>query len=145
MNELQKDILGNIYALEEAMLKMQQAEIETINHFADGVYCREMRAPKGSIIVGKMHKFQHINIISKGSIAVATQFGAKIITAPATIISEPGIKRVGLVLEDVVWTTIHPNPTDENDLEKLEELFIAKTIADVPNIKEGICPGLLPQ
>lgn len=145
MNELSLQALEKIVALEGRMLQMEQLDLDIRHHFSGGVYCREMRAPKGSLIVGKMHKFEHLNIISQGKIAVATPFGAEIIEAPATIVSAPGVKRVGFVLEDVVWTTIHPNPQDETDLLLLEETFIAKTLADVPALKEGLCPGSLPQ
>jgi hypothetical protein len=40
-------------------------------------------------------------------------------------VSKPGIKRAGYAHSDTVWICIHP--TDETDLEKLEEHFIAQT------------------
>jgi hypothetical protein len=32
---------------------------------------------------------------------------------------------VVLTHEDAIWTTIHPNPTDETDISTLEDMFTA--------------------
>jgi hypothetical protein len=49
--------------------------------------------------------------------------------ASTVIKSKPGIKRVGYAHEDTVWITVHP--TDETDLDKLEENLIAKSFDEV--------------
>ena len=46
-------------------------------------------------------------------------------SAPASFISDVGTKRVVHTHEDAIWTTIHPNPTNETDIEKLEAMFTA--------------------
>jgi hypothetical protein len=51
------------------------------------------------------------------------------VQAPFTLVAQPGAKRVILAHTDVVWTTIHG--TDETDLEKIENEFIAKTYEEV--------------
>jgi hypothetical protein len=33
--------------------------------------------------------------------------------------------------EDAIWTTIHPNPTDETDLKKLEDMFTSLDYAEL--------------
>ena len=38
-------------------------------------YAREIFLPKGSFVVGKIHRHQHLNIISKGKVKVFTEFG----------------------------------------------------------------------
>jgi quercetin dioxygenase-like cupin family protein len=93
------------------------------HHYAEGSYAREMLIPKGAIIIGKIHRHSHVNVISKGRIYVATEFGSEILQAPYTFISKPGTKRAVYALEDTVWTTIHV--TEETDLEKIEEVVIA--------------------
>lgn len=105
------------------MLQEPQIEIKTTHYFAKGIYAREIFIPKGVLLTGKIHKTEHLNIVSQGKIAVVTEFGQKIIEAPCTLVSEPGTKRAGLALEDTVWTTIHG--TNETDLEKLELELIA--------------------
>ena len=114
----------------EAAMKAsgQTIEIPTIHHFAKGTYAREIRIPKGTLLTGKIHKTQHLNIISKGDISVMTEHGPMRVQAPFTMVSPPGTKRIGYAHEDTVWTTIHG--TEETDLEKLEEHLIATDYND---------------
>jgi hypothetical protein len=107
---------------------------------APGIYAREIHLPGGTVVVGKIHRHRHLNIISQGSITCYTEFGLETHMAPASFISEPGTKRVVLTHEDAIWTTIHPNPTNETDISKLEEMFVALEYAElgmaVANLKE---------
>lgn len=107
---------------------------------APGVYAREIHLPAGTVVVGKIHRHRHFNIISKGSITCYTEFGLETWTAPASFISDAGTKRVVVTHEDAIWTTIHPNPDDETDVQKLEERFTAMEYAElgmeVKNLKE---------
>ena len=105
------------------MLEQPQVEIEPTHYFADGIYAREIVIPAGTLLTGKIHRTRHLNIVSKGKIAVVTEDGQKIIEAPCTFVAEAGTKRVGLALEDTVWTTIHAS--QETDLDKLETELIA--------------------
>lgn len=102
----------------------------TLRHiFAPGLYAREMTIPEGTVIVGKIHKHAHVNTISKGRCSVMTEFGPMEIQAPHTFVSEPGTKRVVVALEEVIWTTYHPS--NETDLDKLEEGIIAKSYEEI--------------
>src|SRR5574340_659286 len=40
------------------------------HHFTDGVYAREMHIPAGHVVVGKIHRHEHLNFISKGRATV---------------------------------------------------------------------------
>lgn len=95
------------------------------HHFAPGAYGREIFLPSGAVVVGKIHKHAHINVLSKGHVSVMTQDGPEEFKAPRTWVSSPGTKRVVFVHSDAVWTTIHP--TNETDLEKVEDFVIAKS------------------
>lgn len=117
---------GKVLDLEDAMRKIGgEIEIETKHYFADGLYAREIFIPKGTLLTGKIHLFEHLNVISKGDISVMTDDGIKRIVAPAMIISKPGIKRVGYAHEDTVWTTIHA--CKETDVDKAEALLVVET------------------
>lgn len=118
-----QDIRASIDALERAAGQVEQTEMPPVHYFADGIYARELFIPAGTVLVGKIHKTTHINIISKGKISVVTEEGHKIIEAPATIVSKPGTKRAGYALEDTVWTSIHGSY--KTDLEELEAELIA--------------------
>lgn len=113
-----------ILALEDVMRKYEQLKIEPVHYFYAGGYAREITIPGGTLLTGKEHKTEHLNILSKGSITVWTEDGMKRLTAPFTFVSRPGTKRVGLAHEDTVWTTVHANPDDLRDPEQLEELLI---------------------
>ncbi|MBQ5963142.1 hypothetical protein [Massilia sp. ZL223] len=117
-----------IERLEAQMRMMEQLPIEPVHHFADGLYAREITILAGTILTGKVHSTEHLNIVSKGRIAVWTEDGMKIVAAPCTLVSRPGTKRVGFALEDTVWTTIHANPQNLTDLGALELALIENTL-----------------
>lgn len=100
---------------------MDSVDSPLTHHFAPSVYGREMLIKAGSLIVGKTHRHSHLNVISKGRILVATEYGIETLEAPCTFVSPVGIKRAVLALEDTIWTTIHNNPTDTQDLKLLED------------------------
>jgi hypothetical protein len=39
----------------------------TRHHFAPGQYAREIELPNGKVVVGKIHKHAHVNVVSKAS------------------------------------------------------------------------------
>ena len=98
-------------------------DIELSHFHCDGVYAREMLIPKGTTLVGEIHRHPHINVVSQGKIRVATDQGIKTISAPSTFISPAGTKRAGFVLEDTIWTVFHA--TKETNIDKIREEFIA--------------------
>ena len=125
----------------EAILRLQDAIISegrdvgpascpVQHHFAPGAYGREMTLPAGLVVVGKIHKHAHINVISKGRVQVFTeQDGVLELAAPCTFVSSPGTKRVVHVLEETVWTTVHV--TDKTDLAEIEREVIATDFSEV--------------
>lgn len=115
----------DISNFENLLMSFPQEEIKPKHYFCNGIYARELFIPKGTVLVGKIHSSEHINVISKGLIDVITEEdGYKTISAPHTMVCPPGVKRAGYALEDTIWTTFHSNETNEKDLDKLEELFI---------------------
>ena len=125
----------------EAILRLQDAIVyggldvgpaacPVQHHFAPGAYGREMTLPAGLVVVGKIHKHAHINVISKGRVQVFTeQDGVLELAAPCTFVSRPGTKRVVHVLEETVWTTVHV--TDKTDLAEIEREVIATDFSEV--------------
>lgn len=118
-----------VMRLEAALKRLPQLPEEVLHHFAAGIYMRELRIPKGAILTGKIHRHAHMNFLIQGDISVLTEHGVVRLTAPATIMSQPGIKRAGYAHEDTIWITVHENPDDEHDLEKLEARYIAPSFA----------------
>lgn len=135
-----------IMRLQDVLLQTpeeEQLELPVKHHFAKDTYGRELFLPAGSLIVGKIHKHSSLNILAQGSIILVTEDGRQDLTAPYTIASKPGIKRVIYALEDTTWVTVHG--TDETDVEKIEEEFIAKDYSEVAYLEnqeeEDLCLG----
>ncbi|WP_263576385.1 hypothetical protein [Acinetobacter pseudolwoffii] len=145
--ELLAHILGDIQqrAYIDTVRDMQQQlsespdqiDVPVQHHFAPGVYMRQMDAAAGTLVVSKMHRTEHMNILLKGSLTVATEDGIQLMTAPCVLKSMPGTKRIGYFHEDSSWITIHP--TSDTDLEKIEQQVIVpddeidQFLASLPN------------
>ena len=126
--------------LSAAMAEMPQADVPVTHRYLDGIYVREVLMRKGLIVVGKIHKQEHIAIISKGKATVLTEDGLKVIEAPCTFKSPPGVRRALYIHEDMVWTTIHR--TDETDLDAIEAQLIAKDFKELTqNEVQLLCHG----
>jgi hypothetical protein len=129
MNEVLKITTRDIVNLFEAeMLKQPQLNLTVKHHFSPGVYARELFIPAGTLLTGKIHRFEHLNIMSQGDMSVLTEDGVKRVQAPFTIVSPAGTKRIAFAHSDTVWTTIHA--TDETDIERIENLLVADSEAD---------------
>lgn len=115
-----------------------QIEIPVSHHFSKGIYAREMQMPAGAILVGKIHKHENLSILSAGEVSVLSQDGIKRFKAPYTFVATAGAKRVIYAHSDAVWTVIHG--TDEKDVEKIEEEFIAKDYEEII-FQEAKCLG----
>lgn len=64
-----------INELEIAMLQQPQVEINVKHHFNGGMYGREILIPKDTLLVSRIHKFDHFDIMISGDIAVSTDTG----------------------------------------------------------------------
>ena len=129
-----RELRDAIFKLEEQLLRLPQAEIEYIHRFTPGLYTREMVVPAGVIMTGAIHKTQHISIFLEGRMVVPCEGSSKEIVAPIVEIANPGVKRVGVALEDVRWLTVHP--TDETDIEVLEDMLWTNEPAEISGIIE---------
>jgi hypothetical protein len=119
---------SKVSRLIDAMLAFPQVPLETRHFFADGMYCRWVARPKGTVIVGKKHLKEHFYIVLKGSIAVAVDAeiaGAIPYEAPAVIVCEPGSQKVVWALEDTICLTVHRlDHGEERDLEAIETQLV---------------------
>ena len=137
----------DIHALQDLMMDLpdeDKFDIDALTQhfFAPGVYARMYFIEAGSVVVGKIHKTEHLNIICKGKCSVSTEDGPMILEGPCVVSSRPGIKKAVFAVEDTTWITIHV--TDETDLDKIEEQVIAKDYAELENPrKEDLCLGEL--
>jgi len=110
-----------VKALQDELLKMPQANIVTTHRFLPGVYEREVSIPAWTVLTGAEHKTSYRVRLEKGTIAVNTDNGVKVFTAPCEFESKAGIQRAGRVFdEEVVWVDVYDNPDNCTDLAVLE-------------------------
>ncbi|GAA5559034.1 hypothetical protein Asch03_03972 [Acinetobacter schindleri] len=108
--------------VQQQVSELPQLELPVFHHFAPNVYMRQMDAPAGSLVVSKMHRTEHMNILIKGSVTVVTENGIEYLKAPLVLKSAAGTKRIGYFHEDSSWITVHP--TESTDLEEIEKQVI---------------------
>lgn len=116
-----------IHAWEDLVKQPENAhasvELKCFNHFSHGVYARELHIPAGVILTGEIHKFENLNILSKGRMSVLTANGMQEVEAPFTIVSPAGTKRIAYAHTDCIWTTIHG--TFDKNVDSIKNHFIA--------------------
>ena len=96
-----------IHALEDLIRSQPNADENgkdtcPLEHrFADGMYIRTGFMPKGALVVGKIHRYETINILHSGKMTVVTeQDGIKTYEAPDIIISSAMCKKALYIEED---------------------------------------------
>lgn len=126
--------------LEAAMFEEPQLDIPVVHWFAAGLYAREITIPPDTLLTGKLHRTQHLNVISKGEITVWTAGEpSRRIRAPFTFVAQPGTRRLGYAHEETVWTTFHA--TTETDLVRLEAELIVPGVNPLLSNPEVLCLG----
>jgi len=129
---LKKNILReHILNFEKELIEVPNAFIGDSDYcplkhsFTENMYVREIFIPKGTFIVGKIHKHEHPNFLLKGTVDIVTEECVERLKAPKSIISPSGTKRALKAITDIVWVTVHHNPTNTHNLKKIEKEVIA--------------------
>tara|TARA_Y100000361_G_C10980870_1_gene248985 strand:+ start:165 stop:614 length:450 start_codon:yes stop_codon:yes gene_type:complete len=112
------------------------SEIFPLKHtFTDGVYIRQMSMHKGSAVIGKIHRHNHVWFLLTGHIFVVDENNSIEHIAPCYVEAKSGSKRIIYAYEDSVWVNVHANPSNTQDLQELEDLIIAKDYDEFNNKK----------
>jgi len=107
------------------LLEMPQVECPVYHRFGPGIYIRESHAPAGTFAIGHYQTQDHVNIMLKGKVQVVNDDGSTtLLTAPVFFIGKANTRKMGLVLEDMVWQNIYA--TNETDINKLEATFLGR-------------------
>lgn len=129
----QKEHNRKIEQAEKALLEFPQLDCPLTHKFAPGVYLREIFMPAGTIVIGHEHKTAHFNVVLAGRARVMMDGVVEEIVAPCTFVSQPGVRKVLYILEDMRWATVHP--TKETRIDKLERKLVKKSLAWVEQLK----------
>lgn len=128
-----------------ALSRGPQAEVDPVKHmFVNGNYIREMKAPKGSLIAGREHRFGHEMQLLEGEALLIAPDGKFRFQAPATMHTKPGFYAVAYALTDIVVRTIHPDAEDCRDVAFLEDAWFGQA---APMLERGreIAKSIWPQ
>lgn len=119
-------LMDKTFIAEDLMRQMpNQIELELKHYFCNGICARELFVPKGVTLVGKIHKYPQMHLITKGLIQFSVGEEVKTFKASDIIISPPGSKRIAHALEDTIWIMFLR--TDETDIDKIEDYFVANS------------------
>ena len=110
--------------LETQMLGMPQADCPVAHHFGPGIYIREVTLPAGIFVVGHTQRYEHLNIMLTGKVAIVDGDQVRVLEAPLIFTGKPG-RKVGYVLETCVWQNIYA--TNETDIDTLEAHYLDKS------------------
>lgn len=94
-------------------------EYPTEHYFSNGMYCRKASFPAGQLMVGAVHKEQHLFILASGQAKVWTDQGESVLSSGAVICGEPGVKRVVYTITDCIGINVFK--TDSTDLDEIEK------------------------
>jgi len=109
--------------LRDEVVKLPQAQgLITEHYFSDGMYCRKLIRPAGTLIIGKVHKKDHFFLCAKGEIIAWSESGMRHLKAGDVICSKPGTKRVTYAITEAIGITFHR--TDKTNLDEIEEELI---------------------
>jgi len=111
--------------IKEHPLALTAADFPVFHHFSPGRYRRELRVPKGMIIIGKLHKYACVSTLEEGDMSVLVGDEIVRIKAPYIGISPAGTKRIAYTHEASIWITSHV--TTETDVAKLEHELVAES------------------
>lgn len=138
----------SICAIESVLLKgiaekvLQEVDCPLHHQFAPGAYARTIFIPAHTLVVGKIHRHAHLNMLVAGRVSLATEEGPQELDALRIMTSKAGTKRVLYTHTDTVWTTIHL--TNETDLAKIEDEIIVPSYAALDAEQDAEVIQLLP-
>ena len=109
--------------LVEHLRTVEQTDCPVEHHFSPGLYLREIFMPAGTVVVGRVHKTEHFNILVKGACYIVHDDGSREeLRAPRVFVSKPGVQKVLYIIEDMIWMTTHV--TDETDVALIEPTIV---------------------
>lgn len=131
MQDLAITAREKVNRLQSEMDRLPQVECPVRHHFAPGVYAREITIPKGTILVGAVHKKDSLVVLSAGRLRLAVDDGFIEVQAPFTMNCKAGAKNAALALETAVWTNFFANPDEVRDVDALVEVLTESKASDL--------------
>jgi mannose-6-phosphate isomerase-like protein (cupin superfamily) len=102
-------------------------DIKIKHHFADGVYAKEQRIPRGYTVLSHSHVRDHLSILAVGRAAITYGNGeaGQNLSPGDCVVVKKGMKHTIEAFEDCVWYCIWP--TEETDPVKVDASVIERS------------------
>ena len=112
-----------VESLQRAVAQMPQYEPHTEHYFHGGMYCRKVYRDAGVLVVGAVHKHEHLYVIVTGKVLITDGENPPVEkSAGDVILSMPGTKRAVLALLPTICITVHK--TDAKTVEDAERELV---------------------
>lgn len=126
-----------LLALESKMKEYPQLDIPIDHHFHAGMYARELTIKAGTLLTGRIHKFDHFDIMLSGDITVSTDDGqVKRLTGLNIMQGKAGKKRAGYAHTDTHWITFHS--TDERHEDEMLDYLTCETFDELEDFNIAV-------
>jgi len=112
----------------QMLAKLPQTDMPVDETLVDGLYVRKLLIPRGTFLVGKVHRQTCANFVESGDISILTETGCGRVKAGHFAMSKAGIQKLGYAHEDTVFVNVFR--TDEQDISKIEDLIASTQHAD---------------
>lgn len=87
-----------------------------------GIYAKELRIPAGWVLESHAHAYDHLSILSQGTVMLAVDGVRSIHEGPTHLVIKAGKVHSVRAITDAVWSCIHP--TDETDWATVDEAIL---------------------
>ena len=99
-------------------------EIPITHEFADQIYIRKMIMQPQQMVLGAVHKQEHLWFLLKGKVTIQESGETLDHIAPCYTISKPGAQRVIYAHEESVFINVHKNPDNIKNIKELEKQIV---------------------
>lgn len=152
LDELTKDLSTKKKAklFDAFLINMPQVDCPLDNQFYPGLHIRERFVPAGTLFTTYTWKVTHPYRCIRGELLIWQEnVGWELFTAPCKGITYAGTKRIVFAIDDVIWETLHANPTDTQDEKELHDMLFENyenEFVDLTQLQEiNKCQQSLPE
>ena len=106
------------------------------HYFANGAYVREMSLPANTVVVGRIHKHETINILLEGEITIIDENGSRTdLKAPHIFIAPAGNQKAAITRTPVRW--LNSVACETKDPKEAESMLTCETIEEYTQYLEN--------
>ena len=112
-----------IFSLENALLELPQIDLPLAHDFCNGIYARTIIIPQGTCLTGSIHRDECFFVVREGFLVMTTGDQSIQVGPGYMAVSPAHSKRAGIALTNVVCTTFHANPQNEENPDTLWDMI----------------------